>query len=109
VVTRAAKMAVIGAAYLLAVSRAFARIHIEHNALWWSPPAHLIDPLAKKIGERGKVLGPAQPLRLKAPHMTGRGGRAADRPIANHPAHCRVTTQPVGIIHVFVSSQPPEH
>ena len=74
-----------------------------------SPPVHLVDPLAGQIGERGEVLGPAQPLRLEAPHLAGRGGRPADRPVADHPAHRRIAAQPLGVVHVLVAGQPPEH
>src|SRR6478672_13315633 len=96
----AGKMPVVAAALLLAVSRALARIHVEHDVLRRSPPAYFVDPLAGQISERGKVLGPTQPFRLKAAHLAGRSGRPADRPVPNHPAHRRVATQPLGIVHV---------
>jgi hypothetical protein len=35
------------------------------------PLVHLLDPPAGKIGERGEVLGPAQPFRFEAPHLAG--------------------------------------
>src|SRR4051812_17493215 len=41
----AAEMPVVSAAFLFAVSRAFARIHVQYDGLQPSPPAHLIDPL----------------------------------------------------------------
>ena len=66
VVAGAAEMSVVGAVLLLAVGRALARIHVEHD----DPGRlllHLVDPLAGQVGERGKILGPAQPLRLEAP------------------------------------------
>jgi hypothetical protein len=47
---------------------------------------HLIDPLTSQIGESSKVLGSAQPLRLEAAHLVGRGGRPGDRSVADHPA-----------------------
>ena len=28
---------------------------------------------------------------------------------ANHPAHCRVAAQPVGVVHVLISGQPTEY
>jgi hypothetical protein len=56
VIAGAAEMAVVGAAFLLALGRALARIHVEHNPLRWSPFVHLVDPLARQIGQRGKVL-----------------------------------------------------
>src|SRR5689334_3547667 len=69
VIAGTSEMAVISAAFLLAVGRAFARIHVEYDGLRPSPPAHLVNPLTGQIGERGKVLGSAQPPCLKAPHL----------------------------------------
>ena len=109
VIAGAAEVAVVGAAFLLAVGRALARIHVEHDDPRRSPLVHLVDPLAGQIGESGEVLGPAQPLRLEAAHLAGRGGRPGDRPVADHPAHRRIAAQPVGVVHVLVAGQPPEH
>src|SRR4051794_14301354 len=108
-ITGAGKVAIVGTAFLLSVSRALARIHVEHDGLRRSPPAHLVDPLTGQIGESNKVLGPTQPLRFETPHLAGRGGISGDRLLAHHPAHRRVATQPRGIVHVFVPGQPPEH
>src|SRR4051794_36644269 len=83
VIAGASKMPVIGAAFLLAVGRALARIHVEYDGLRPSPPAHFVDPLTGQIDKGGKVLGSAQPLCLEAPHLAGRGGRPADCPVAN--------------------------
>ena len=102
-------MAVVGAAFLLAVGRALARIHVEHDESRRSPLVHLVDPLAGQIGESGEVLGPAQPLRLKPAHLAGRGGRSGDRPVADHPAHRRIVAQPVGVVHILVAGEPSEH
>jgi hypothetical protein len=88
-------MAVIGAYLVLAVGRAFARIHVEHDDPWPTPLVHRIDPLARQIGERGKVLRPCQPLGLEAPHLAGRGGPTHWRVAADHPTHRRVVAQPV--------------
>jgi hypothetical protein len=70
---------------------------------------HLVDPLAGQISESSKVLGPAQPLRLEAAHLAGRGGRPGDCPVANNPAHRWITAQPLGVVHVLVAGQPPAH
>jgi hypothetical protein len=102
-------MPVIGAAFLLAIGGALARIHVEYDDLRPSPPTHFVNPLTGQIDKSGKVLGPAQPLCLKASHLAGRGGGADNCPVANYPTHCRVTTQPLGVVHVFVPGQPPEH
>jgi hypothetical protein len=108
-VASAAKMAVIGAAFLLAIGWALARIHVEHDPLRRSAFVHLIDPLAGQIGENGKVFGPAEPLRLKAAHLAGRGGRSSDRSVTDHPAHCGIAAQPVSIVHILVAGQSSEH
>jgi hypothetical protein len=46
-VTDAVKVAIIGAAFLLAIGRALARIHVEHDGLGRSPPVYLVDPLTR--------------------------------------------------------------
>jgi len=109
VVARAAEMSVVGAAFLLPVGRALARIHVEHDRLRPASLVHLVNPLAGQIGQRGKVLSPAQPLRLEPAHLTGRGGIAADRPVTHDPAHRRVAAQPLSVVHILVAGQPPEH
>jgi hypothetical protein len=71
VIAGAAEMAVVGAAFLVAVGRALARIHVEYDHLWRALLVHLVDPLAGQIGECDEVLWPAQPLRLEAAHLAG--------------------------------------
>ena len=83
-------MPVLGTAFLLALGRALAGIHVEHDGLRRSPTVHLVD-LAGQIGERGKVFGSALPLRLEATHLAGRRGRPGDRPVTDHPARHRIT------------------
>jgi hypothetical protein len=95
-------MAIVGAAFLLAVGRALARIHVEHDHLRRSQLVHLVNPLAGQIGKSGKVLRPAQPL------LAGRGGRASNCPVADNPAHRRIAAQPVGVVDVLIAGQPPE-
>jgi hypothetical protein len=109
VVAGAAEMAIVSAALLLAIGRAIARSHVEHDDPRRSPRVYLVDPPARQIRESGEVLGPGQPLRLQAAHLAGRRSRPGDRPVADHPAHRRVAAQPLGIIHVLVAGQPPEH
>ena len=58
-------MAVVSAAFLVAVGRALTRIHVEHDHLWRSLLVHLVDPPAGQIGECSEVPWPAQPLRLE--------------------------------------------
>src|SRR3954465_6184299 len=109
VIAGTSEMTVIGAAFLLAIGGAFARIHVEYDGLRPSPPAYSVNPLTGQIGERGKVLGPAQPLCLEAPHLARWGGAPAIFPVAAPPAHCRVAGPPPGIVHVLITGQPSEH
>jgi hypothetical protein len=90
VITGATKMAVVGAAFLLAVGRALTRIHVEHDDPWRAPPVHGVDPLARQIGKSGEVLRPGQPGGLKAAHLAGGGSGPSDRSVSYHPAHRRV-------------------
>jgi hypothetical protein len=50
VIAGAAEMAVVGAAFLLTIGWALARIHVEHNHLRRAPLVHLVNPLAGQIG-----------------------------------------------------------
>src|SRR6516162_5760165 len=109
VIAGTAEMAVVGAAFLVTVGRALARIQVEHDDLRRSPAVHLVDPLARKIGESSKVLGSAQPLRLEPAHLAGRSCRPSDRPVAHYPAHRRVATQSLGVVHVLIAGRPPEY
>jgi hypothetical protein len=102
-------MAIVGAAFLLAVVRALARIDVEHDNLCRSPLAHLVDPLAGKIGESGKVLGPAPATSSRSDPS---GWPEAPEPlIARSPTtltHRRVAAQPLGVVHVLVASHQSE-
>ena len=49
-------MAVPHAILLLAVGRAHARIHVEHDAAGRSSAMHKVDPLARQVGKSSEVL-----------------------------------------------------
>src|SRR6516164_7367198 len=91
---------------LLAISRALARIHVEHNDPRRAPPVHGVDPSARQIGKSGEVLRLGQPLGLEAAHLAGRGSPTHWRPTADHPTHRRIAAQPLGVVHVLVGGQP---
>jgi hypothetical protein len=59
-------MAIPDAVLLLAVRRA-PRIHIEHDASWWTAAMNAIDPFAGQVGERRKIVLRRQPARFEAP------------------------------------------
>src|SRR4051812_39954306 len=48
-VAGASEMTVIGTTFLFAISRAFARIHVEYDGLRASPPARFVYPLTGQI------------------------------------------------------------
>ena len=108
-VAGAAEMPIVGAAFLCAVSRAFARIHIEHDDPRLTPLVHRVDPLARQIGKSGEVFRPRQPFGLEAAHLTSRSSPIHGRFAADHPAHRRIAAQPIGVVHILVTSQPAEY
>ena len=67
-------MAVPHAILLLAMGRAHARIHVEHDAAGRSAAMHKVDPLARQVGKSRKVLVCSKPLRLKAANLARRSG-----------------------------------
>ena len=108
-VAGAGEVAVVGGAFLFAMGRADARIHIEHDGARRTPTVNGVDPLPRETSERGKVLVARQPLGLEPPHLAGRGRVALDSLAADNPAHRRITPQPVGVVDVFVSRKPTKH
>ena len=108
-VAGAGVVAVPDAHLLLAMGRADARIHVEHDASRRTAAMNAVDPLAGKIGERREVLLRRQPARLEAPHLARRCRRARSRLAADDPAHRRIMAQAFGVVHILVSGKPPEH
>jgi hypothetical protein len=105
-------MAVVGAAFLLAVSRAFARIHVEYDNPRRSSLVHLVDPVAGQIGKRGEVLGRLSHFVSKRPIWLA---EAAKPIIARSPTTQRIPTGHVrglkptgrgtalGVVHVLIA------
>ena len=102
-------MAVPDAHFLLAVSGADARIHVENDASRRATTMHTVDPLPGKFGERGKVPFRREPARFKAPHLAWRCRRARSRLAADDPAHSRIVAQTFSIVDILISRKPPEH
>jgi hypothetical protein len=57
---------------LLAMGRADARIHIEHDAARRPSTVHEVDPSTRQIGQRRQVRLCRQPMRLEAAHHSRR-------------------------------------
>src|SRR5215472_9415989 len=69
VIAGAGVMPVPDAHLLLAMGRAHARIHVEHDASRRAATVHKVDPPARQIGNSREVLGCREPLRLEAAHL----------------------------------------
>ena len=68
-----------------------------------------VDPHPIQVGQDFNVRVGGQKLRLKAPHLAGRGCLFCDSMAANVPPHNRVEAEPVGIVHVVVTAKAPEN
>ena len=102
-------MAVPDALLLLAVRRAHARIHVEHDASRRAAAMHKVDPLAGQVGKSGKVLRCREPLRLEPAHLAWRSRTALCRFAADNPAHRWIVAQALGVVHVLISSETTKH
>src|SRR5215211_6168449 len=105
----AAEVAVVGGPFLLTKGWADAGAHVEHNPLHRTTSMDAVDPASRQLGERGPVCLLGQHLGLKPTHLAGRCRSLRHGPATHDPAQGRIVRQPVGIIHVFVPSQSPEH
>ena len=54
---------------------------------------------------RGEVLVSGEELSLEAPHLAGGDSSPGHGAIANNPAHYRITTQTLGVVHVLVAAK----
>ena len=102
-------MAVPHAVLLLAMCRAHAQIHVEHDTSRRAATVHKVDPPTGKISERGKVPFHREPTCLEAAHLARRSRTAMRRLAADDPAHRRIMTQALGVVHILISSEAAEH
>src|SRR5262245_52450382 len=100
-------MAVPHAILLLAMGRAHARIHVEHDAAGRSAAMHKVDPLAGQVGKSRKVLVCSKPLGLKAANLARRSCTAHDGFAADDPAHRRIVPEALGVIDILVPAMRP--
>src|ERR1700747_3733120 len=90
------------------MGRTDARIDVEHDAARRTASVNEIDPLSRKIGKGGKVLFGSKPSRLEAAHLARRGRAPMSRLAADDPAHRRIVTQTLGVVHILVSGKTAE-
>ena len=108
VIAGAAEVTVVGCAFLIAMGRADAAVDIEHDRLGRTPLVQAVDPSPGEIRQCGEVPVGGQKFGLEAPHLTGRGSGPGHGATANYPTHCRISTQTVGVVHVFVATKATE-
>ena len=89
--------------------RADAAVHVENDLRRRVPVMNPVDPHPVHVGQDFNVRVGGQKLRLKAPHLAGRGCLFCDSMAADDPPHDRVEAEPVGIVHVVVTAKAPEN
>ena len=89
--------------------RADAAVHVENDLRRRVPVINPVDPRPVHVGQDFNVRVGGQKLRLKAPHLAGRGCLFRDSLAADDPSHDRVEAEPVGIVHVVVTAKAPEN
>src|SRR6266568_5688357 len=99
-------MAVPDTHLLLAVGRAHARIHVEHDAARRSAAVHKVDPPAGQVGKSREVLRCREPSRLEAAHLARRSHTALRRFATNDPAHCRIVTRSASLTSSYPARRP---
>ncbi len=104
-VTRAAKVPVVGGALLITVGRALGTVHVEDDDLRFLAIMNPVDPESREVGQGRQVLLRCQPLRLEAPHLTGRGGTTIKALAVHDGSHRRVERQSLGIVDILIPGQ----
>jgi len=102
-------MPVPGRALLIAMGGADRAVHVQHDVLQPVTVMEPVDPLPVQVGQRRPVLGQGQRLGLEPPHLRGRCCLRIDSPAAHDLTHHGIEGQPVGIVDILVSGQPPKH
>ena len=109
VVACAVEVPVPSSTFLIAVRRADRAVHVQHDILQPVAVMKPVDPLPVQIGQRLPVLGQGKCLGLEPPHLGSRSCSRVDSSAADNLTHDRIECQPIGIVDILVSSQPPEH
>ena len=95
--------------FLFAMRRAHARIHVEQDTSRRTATMNAVDPLARKISERRKVLFRREPARLKAAHLARRSRCIRGRLSADYPPHGGIMAQALSVVHIFISGKSPKY
>ena len=109
VVAAAVEMAIPGGPFLIAVGGADRAVHIQNDILQPGAVMKPVDPLPAQIGQRCPVLGQGQRFGFEPPHLGSRGRLRIDCPTTDNLTHDRIEGQPIRVVDILVTSQPPEH
>ena len=107
-VAGATEVAVEGSALLFAMGRAERTVHAGHDQLRRVVAMNPLDPDAREVSERGKVVAGGKKLRLEAPHPAGGSGLLCNSAAAGNPAHRRVTSRSVSVVCVLIATEAAE-
>ena len=66
---------------------------------------HRINPHTQQIDEGDEVIVRRQKLGLEPAHLAGGCAAALDGLAADDPAHRGIASEPVGVIHIFISGE----
>src|SRR4030095_4747324 len=108
-VAGAGEVAVVRRALLRAVRRAHAAVDVEHQRRPGTSSLCAIDPVPREIGQRHQIRRRCHRTGLEATHLARGRGLLRHRTAADDPAHRRIAPEAVGIVHVVVAGEAPEH
>jgi hypothetical protein len=108
-VAGAGEVPVVCGAFLRAVRRAHAAVDIEHQRRPGTSSLRAVDPAPREISQRRQVRRRGHRARLEAAHLAGGRGLLRHRAAAHDPSHRRIAPEAVGIVHVLVAGEAPEH
>jgi len=108
VIAGAAEVAVVGRAFLVALGRADAGVHVENHIRRRLAVVNPVDPSPRQVGKGGNVVVGGQELGLEAAHLAGRCRQLGDGPTANDPPRGGITPKAVSVVHILVAAEPSE-
>ena len=108
-VAGAAEVTIVRRSLLFAMGRADAAVHVEDDHLRWAAVMNLVDPRPAHVGQDFNVRIGRQKFCLEAPHLAGGRSLSFDSFAADNPPHGRITSETVGVVHVFVAAKASKH
>jgi len=105
----AAEVTVKSRSLLFAMGRTDAAVHVENDHLRWTAVMNTVDPCPAQVGQGFNVYVSRQKLCLKTPHLAGGRSLSFDGLATNNPPHAGITSETVGVVHVFISTKATKH